>query len=86
MVAEFSGFGLTSRLGACLANGAAHTAGLAANLFFDAVQGADASDGFGGDGRGVDRVEVATLVPGLNRCKHQTLTCNQLRCPQLCFM
>ena len=49
MVAECSGFGFTSRLGAYLANGAAHTDGLAVNLFFDAYK-APMSDGFGCDG------------------------------------
>jgi hypothetical protein len=48
-----------------LANRASQLSRLATNIFFDAVQSADASDGFGGNGRGVDRMDVVKLAPGV---------------------
>src|ERR1700739_3177985 len=53
------------RPGAGLTGGTAYFGGLAANLFFDAVESADAGDGLGGDGRSVHRVDVMKLAPGM---------------------
>ena len=54
------------RLGARLTNFASYLGRLAANIFFDAVQSADASDGFGGNGRCMDYVNVVELAPGMS--------------------
>lgn len=53
------------RLGPCLTNRTTKFCGLAANFFFDAVQRADATDGFGGDRRSMDYVDVVKLAPGV---------------------
>jgi hypothetical protein len=53
-----------------LANRASQLGRLATNIFFDAVQSADASDGFGGNGRGVDRMDVVKLAPGVGPARN----------------
>jgi hypothetical protein len=53
-----------------LANRASQLGRLATDIFFDAVQSADASNGFGGDGRGVDRMNVVKLAPGVGPARN----------------
>jgi hypothetical protein len=53
-----------------LANRASQLGRLATGIFFNAVQSADASDGFGGDGRGVDRMNVMELTPGVGPARY----------------
>src|SRR5579859_1313860 len=48
-----------------LTNIAAKIGRLAADLFFDAVECADAVDGFGGDRRRMNRVDVVELTAGM---------------------
>jgi hypothetical protein len=50
-----------------LANRASQLGGLATNIFFNAVQSAD---GFGGDGRGVDRMNVMELTLGVGPARY----------------
>jgi hypothetical protein len=58
------------RPGAGLANRASQLGRLATGIFFNAVQSADASDGFGGDGRGVNRMDVVKLASGVGPARY----------------
>jgi hypothetical protein len=54
---------IEQRFGTGLANRVRHLGGLAADLFLDAVESADARDGLRGDGRDVYGVNVMELTP-----------------------